>query len=321
MSPKDFEQIVSRIISIMVKSGDKVVWNDKTPDPDNLKQMRQIDISINHDGLKSHIECRHHSAPQDVKWIEELIGRKLSLDASAMIAVSSLGFTEGAIKKAEKHGIFLHTLTEYSPEVAYTWGHRSKFEIGYYGFYPLDMHLVFDELPKVSLQEVVNAFRVKNDFINTIFNKLKYAINGNEEIKTFPYDLQVEADAGCMDLFDKSVKKVRIKATTYLVKELVELPTIMTFAQSSHNYQDLAKVERSEAYNSEVIFAGSKAKIQIDITKVLNIESNKVFSGHIDLGLYQKTQIPEVKLIGSADHEISLYDVGLSVSDLAGNML
>ncbi len=321
MSPKEFEQIVSRIISIMVKSGDKVVWNDKIPDPDNLKQMRKIDISINHDGLKSHIECRHHSAPQDVKWIEELIGRKSSLDASAMIAVSSSGFTEGATKKAEKHGIFLHTLTEYSPEVAHTWGHRSKFEIGYYGFYPLDMHLVFDELPKASLQEIVNAFRVKNDFINTIFNKLKYAINGNEEIKTFPYDLQVEGDAGCMDLFDKSIKKVRIKATTYLMKELVELPTIMTFSQSSHNYQDLAKVERSEAYNSEVIFAGSRVKIQIDITKVLNIESNKVFSGHIDLGLHQKTQIPEVKLIGSADHEISLYDVGLSVSDLAGNML
>ena len=105
------------------------------------------------------------------------------------------------------------------------------------------------------------------------------------------------------------------------MKELVELPTIMTFSQSSHNYQDLAKVERSEAYNSEVIFAGSRAKIQIDINKVLSIESNKVFSGHIDLGLHQKTQIPEVKLIGSADHEISLYDVGLSVSDLAGNML
>ena len=208
MSPREFEQIVSHIISIMVKSGDKVVWNDKIPDPDNLKQMRQIDISINHDGLKSHIECRHHSAPQDVKWIEELIGRKLSLDASAMIAVSSSGFTEGATKKAEKQGIFLHTLTEYSPEVAHTWGHRSKFEVGYYGFYHLDMHLVFDELPKASLQEVINAFRVKNDFINTIFNKLKYAINGNEEIKTFPYDLQVEGDAGCINLFDKSIKKV-----------------------------------------------------------------------------------------------------------------
>ncbi|SLJ83472.1 restriction endonuclease [Psychrobacter sp. DAB_AL43B] len=321
MSPKEFEKIVSRIVSIMVDSGSEVVWNDKIPDPDNLKQMRQIDISINHNGLKSHIECRHHSAPQDVKWIEELIGRKLSLEAFTMVAVSSSGFTEGATKKAETHGIFLHTLTEHSSELAHTWGRRSKLEIGYYGFYPLDIHLVFNELPKANLQEVVNAFRVKNDFIDTIFNKLKYAINGNEEVKDFPYDLQVEGYAGCMDLLDRSIEKFKIKATTYFMKEVVELPSLMTFSQSSHDYQDLARVERSDVHNSEMIFAGSRVKIQIDITKILNIESNKIFSGHIDLGLRQKTQIPEIKCIGSADHEISLYDVGLSVSDLFGNVL
>lgn len=321
MTPKEFEQIVSRIISIMVKSGDEVVWNDKIPDPDNSKQMRQIDISINHGGLKSHIECRHHSAPQDVKWIEELMGRKLSLDAFAMIAVSSSGFTEGAIKKAEKHGIFLHTLTEYSPEIADIWGSQSKFEVGYYGFHPLNIHLVFDELPKASLQEVVNAFKVKNDFIDTIFNQLKYGINENEEITTFPYDLQVEGCTGHMALLDRNIEKVKIKATTYFFKELVELPSLMTFSQSSHDYQDLARVERSDVDNSEIIFAGSRVKIQIDITKILNVESNKVFSGHIGLGQLQKTQIPEIKCIGSADHEISLYDVGLSVSDLSGNTL
>ncbi|MDX2373867.1 restriction endonuclease [Psychrobacter sp. PP-21] len=321
MTPKEFEQIVGRIISIMVKSGDEVVWNDKISDPDNPKQMRQIDIAINHDGLKSHIECRHHSAPQDVKWIEELIGRKLSLDAFAMIAVSSSGFTEGATKKAEKHGIFLHTLTEHSPEIAHTWGRSSKVEVGYYGFHPLDIHLVFNELPNANLQEIVNAFRVKNNFINTIFNKLKYAINENGEIKSFPYDLQVEGYAGFMDLLDRNIEKVKIKATTHYMKEIVELPSLMIFSQSSHNYQNLARVERSDAHNSEIISAGSRVKIQIDITKILNIESNKVFSGRIDLGLRQKTQIPEIECIGSADHEISLYDVGFSVSDLSDNVL
>lgn len=149
--------------------------------------MRQIDISINHDGLKSHIECRHHSAPQDVKWIEELIGRKLSLDASAMIAVSSSGFTEGATKKAEKRGIFLHTLTEYSPEIAHTWGQPSKVEIGYYYFNPLHVHLVFDELPKVTVKELVDAFIFEQEFINTIFNELKYGININNVINKFRY--------------------------------------------------------------------------------------------------------------------------------------
>ena len=42
---------------------------------------------------------------QDVKWIEELIGRKQSLRADSVIAVSSAGFTDGAILKAKAFGI------------------------------------------------------------------------------------------------------------------------------------------------------------------------------------------------------------------------
>jgi hypothetical protein len=38
------------------------------------------------------VECRQHQSPQDVQWIEELIGRRVSLPADSAIAVSSSGF-------------------------------------------------------------------------------------------------------------------------------------------------------------------------------------------------------------------------------------
>lgn len=320
MSPKEFEQIVSRIVSIMVESRSEVVWNDKIPDPDNPKQMRQIDISINHDGLKSHIECRHHSAPQDVKWIEELIGRKLSLDAFGMIAVSSSGFTEGATKKAEKRGIFLHTLTEHSPEIVHTWDKSSKAEVGYYYFHPLYIHLVFDELPKVAVKKLVDAFMLEQEFINTTFNELKYKISIDNTVMKFPYIFQMEFPAKNMHLLGKNIRSVKIGATANYLKETLDLPNLMTFSRTSHELQDLARVKKSDIHNSEIILAGSRVKVKFDITKILNLGVNKFFST-IEFELSRKTQVPEIEIIGNADHEVSIDNFGFSASDLVGNML
>ena len=92
------------------------MWDDHIPDPDNLSQPRQIDITIKRDGKLTLVECRHHRSRQNVKWIEEeRLGRRVSLKADSAIAVSSSGFTSGALTKAKKHGIVtrdLRKLTE-----------------------------------------------------------------------------------------------------------------------------------------------------------------------------------------------------------------
>src|SRR5437660_864391 len=84
-----FERQIERIHQLLEREPANVTWNERIPDPDNLKQLRQVDITIDRDGTKVHAECRLHQAPQDVTWIEELIGRRASLGADVMIAVSS----------------------------------------------------------------------------------------------------------------------------------------------------------------------------------------------------------------------------------------
>lgn len=83
----DFEKQIARIYNLLVDGTAEVTWNDKVPDPDNPKQLRQIDITIKKNNEITHVECRSHKAPQNTKWIEELFGRKISLKATAMIAV------------------------------------------------------------------------------------------------------------------------------------------------------------------------------------------------------------------------------------------
>jgi hypothetical protein len=128
------EQQVERIKRLLEPQGAEVLWNEKIPDPDNPKQLRQIDVTIRRDGKLTHVECRVHQEPQDVSWIEELIGRRISLGADAVIAVSASGYTEGAILKANAKGIILRELSTLSEDEVRHWGKVTKARLVYFEF-------------------------------------------------------------------------------------------------------------------------------------------------------------------------------------------
>src|SRR5260221_7722697 len=127
-----FEHQIERIHKLLEGEAAKVTWNDKIPDPHNPDQLRQIDITIQRDELKIHAECRIHQSPQDVTWIEELIGRRVSLGADAIIAVSSSGFTAGAIRKASAFNIHLRTLGTLSDDEGPLWSNIALPVMVYY---------------------------------------------------------------------------------------------------------------------------------------------------------------------------------------------
>jgi len=121
-----FEKQIKRIHDALIQDHAAVTWNDKIPDPDNPTQLRQIDITVKRNGEITHIECRSHQVPQGSKWVEELYGRKVSLQAVAMIGVSDSGFTKGAIKKAKRLGVFLCNLGQLSTEGIESWGKKTN---------------------------------------------------------------------------------------------------------------------------------------------------------------------------------------------------
>jgi hypothetical protein len=58
------------------------------------------------------VECRRHSARQDVTWIEQLAAKRRNIGAALTIAVSSSGFTSEATHLAAREGISLRTVEE-----------------------------------------------------------------------------------------------------------------------------------------------------------------------------------------------------------------
>ncbi|MDB6148182.1 MAG: hypothetical protein JWO45_1846, partial [Spartobacteria bacterium] len=129
----DFERKIGRIHRLLEEDA-VVTWNDRIPDPDNPSQPRQIDITIRRDKKLTAVECRIHKAPQDVNWIEQLIGRRLSLRADAVIAVSASGFTQGAQAKAAQFGVILRDFDALTAGEVRDWGKLRKVRVIFYKF-------------------------------------------------------------------------------------------------------------------------------------------------------------------------------------------
>jgi hypothetical protein len=138
---------VERIHRLLEVEGSIITWDDHIPDPDNPEQMRQIDVSIRRDGCLTMVECRIHAKPQDVKWIEELIGRRASLKADAVIAVSASGFTKTARNKAASYGIHLRDFATLSREEIQNWGRRRTLRIAFCEFTQVVVTLRMNERP------------------------------------------------------------------------------------------------------------------------------------------------------------------------------
>lgn len=113
------EQLVKRIEALLLPTGLTIKSNDKVFNDDGV-QIAEFDIrivgragSISVDWL---IECRDRpsegSAPGG--WIEQLVGRRSLFKFDKVIAVSTTGFSPGAIKLAHAGGIVLRTVDEVS---------------------------------------------------------------------------------------------------------------------------------------------------------------------------------------------------------------
>ena len=178
MSPSQrFERLIEHLHLLSESEAVDVSWNQHIPDPDNLAQQRQIDILVRRGDHVTHVECRLRKEKQDVGWIEELIGRRASLKADCIIAVSDSGFTEGAMRKADSHGIILRDLQGLSEEEVLKWGERLTLRVKWLHFG--SMSLCFS-IPSaysgtVSIDQIADAFSASGK-LYSILDAIKGAL-------------------------------------------------------------------------------------------------------------------------------------------------
>ncbi|UXT85141.1 restriction endonuclease [Agrobacterium tumefaciens] len=147
----EFEKLQNRIFSLISADAQSVDWNARIEDPDT-GAPRQIDVLIvDKSGRRIDVECRLHDAVQDVKWIEELIGRRSSLRMDDMIAVSNSGFTRHAVKKAAAFNIGLYDIDVISDDDIKSWLNRPEVKARF---------LTFDRLDVVPVVSMESSLRI-----------------------------------------------------------------------------------------------------------------------------------------------------------------
>jgi len=316
---EEFEQQIARIYDLLVNNSAEVTWNDKIPDPDNTKQLRQVDITLINNQITTHIECRSHKRPQDVKWIEELYGRKISLNATSMIAVSDSGFTEGAIKKAKKLGVFLRRMDELSIQEINKWGVNTNLLIYFYHFTNLNIQFVFDDTDGITLQELSEELHKKTHYIDRIVNEVRYQFN-REKSYHAPYCFRFDVETNGVNLCNKKVVAVKISGELDELIHKHNLPSIHVYkATDSELNHSIAKVEKSNQFNLEIIKSGSRlTAIHFNLSSLPQAPPGMILSGtfkfdHIPVDI-NNPRPPKIELVGNGEQKVCLTGAKISMA-------
>jgi hypothetical protein len=251
-----FERQIQRIHELIEESNAQVEWNDHIPDPDNLAQPRQIDVTIKRDGKLTLVECRIHKSKQDVNWIEEIIGRRASLRANAVIAVSASGFTKGAIQKADKFGIILRDILSLSEDEIRRWGKKTQIWLTFYEYTKIQIVFIFTNLiqSRIDLNAILAYLKNNPDKFYGMFEVISNTLD------------------------EKSIKGKKATITASLTPKEIEIngfvPKSIEFTASIRSREKQLNIPSVVVYDSPLVDA---------------LERN-VFIEAVDLGEFEITQ-------------------------------
>lgn len=271
----NFEKMVSRIHELLEDDNSTVTWNERIPDPDNPNQGRQVDVLVKKNGTTNLIECRLHKKTQDVKWVEELIGRRISLEANSVIAVSASGFTSGAIKKANRHGVILRDLNTLTDKEITSWSRFVDVSVFFYRYenFKLSLHLDTDDLSSINTDQIQKELRNYIGF-RTLFKAQLDLIDEKklivEENRSKNVKFEVKFGIEGFELCSHVVKLIESTGVAYLEEVKLSVPEVWAFGDP-----DLDSINRNvyiQNYNlgeTKLIHNDEHISLTLDLSKLV----------------------------------------------------
>ncbi len=269
-----FEILVSRVHELLEGENTIINWNKRIPDPDNPAQGRQIDVLIQKNDLITFIECRQHKQKQDVQWIEELIGRRISLNANSIIAVSASGFTAGAINKANKYGIILKDFETLSDEEISSWSKAIEISIFYYRYENFKLSFLFNSADvnrikynqvQKELQEYIGFNSLFTAQCNLLDEKRLIAHENRNKHVNFKVNFYIEN----FKISNCTVKEVEASGIAYLEEIKLNIPKILAYGSSGENAKERnVFVQNYNLGETKVIHYNGHISLTLDLSKM-----------------------------------------------------
>jgi len=258
----EFEQLIERIYRLLGNEGAVVTWNDKVPDPDNPDQSRQIDITIVRDGFVTYVECRIRQSPQDVTWVEELIGRKSSLRPSAIVAVSASGFTKGAILKAKAFGIHLRKLDKLSDEEVLIWSKAISVKAVFYEFIDNEILIAVPSLPSSPI--VINNNDGSDFTFRTIFESVMKELDNKPDLEQVTYRITVPSTSSSMIVNGTSPSKITLSSTVRRIVKTLTVEEVLGYINPEDGDGPVSMVQK-HSQGVEIIETGDKVSVALSL--------------------------------------------------------
>lgn len=271
---EQFEQMVANVHELLEGQGAEILWNERIPDPDNPGQPRQIDVLIRNGDLLNIVECRIHKAKQDVKWIEELIGRRASLNANAVIAVSASGFTSGAIKKAAKYGVVLNDLLSLTPDEIASWAKSIRVSLFFYRYSDFEIFLYFRPQDVVMIDPEMIADELKRyEGLRAIFNAPNGFIDEQklivEEYRKKKVHFKVHFRIDGFSLQGKEVIEIETRGGARVETITLNVPMTLAYGGPSARVEDRnVFIQQYDLGQTRIVHHDGRISMCLDLSKL-----------------------------------------------------
>jgi hypothetical protein len=271
----DFEIMVTRIHEVLEGGDAQVEWNERIPDPDNPSQPRQIDVTIRKGDLFNIVECRLHKEKQNVKWIEELIGRRISLEADSVTAVSSSGFTSGAINKARRYGVTLHDTVDISDDYIAQWARSIDITLLFYRYESFEVKLKIDahklnsldiSQSQKELQTYIGFNSIFTAHLDSVEEKVQPLLKENRHKKiTFKLEFSIEDFV----LNNREILGIETKGVAFVEEMKLTIPSHIAYGNPDKDSKDRGIfIQKYNLGNSRVIHSGEDVSISLDLSEL-----------------------------------------------------
>jgi hypothetical protein len=259
-----FEKLNKRIARLVQGPGATVEWNVDIPDPDSPGEPRQIDVLIRTDDRRViAVECRHRAGSQNVMWIEELVGRKLSLGLDAIIAVSVAGFTPLAAKKARRFGILLYDFELLSDQEIASWADRA--EASFVQFDSLGIYAGVHHTAEPSLSQHPNFRFEDKDGYSIVMDRVR------DDVLAHPGEQRTQrlVPAGfSIDGIPLTYLNCQYSGQAVAVRATCTAVSTVGASRSSATLRDIT-VQKFDHSVPEIIQHGNEAHLLIDASKLI----------------------------------------------------
>jgi hypothetical protein len=189
-----------------------------------------------------------------------------------MVAVSSSGFTDGALKKAARYGIIARDLRALTDIEIQSWGQQISLTLYFYQYSDLKISLYFapESIPNLSssaLYSEIQLHPIFQSFFNAAAQKLDDLKLIATESVDQPVSFKLRLEPIGLQLCGETVIEAGFTGRAYLTSKDIAASTVFAYGQPSADFHSReATIEAFQLATTNIIHHDTKISTFLDIS-------------------------------------------------------